>query len=210
MAEYQVIFHQRIDNYAVVQTLTQPDVGIGESFTLAGLGHGLNGDHVVYSLPEYYFRGVDTEGDLLFDYAIPIPNQVLFYDVGDTLERSAAIPQGTLTYTQTCTWVTGTQIGTWLGLALVGVDETAFLAQCASAANNLIYRRRQESSYTDSLTTVPSADVELATIMMGGSIYRQRGAIDQFASFSDMGTAAVSGLSPLIKQLAGIPRPAVA
>jgi hypothetical protein len=210
MAEYQVIFHQRIDNYAVVQTLTQPDVGIGESFTLADLGHGLNGDHVVYSLPEYYFRGVDTEGDLLFDYSIPIPNQVLFYDVGDTLERSAAIPQGTLTYTQTCTWVTGTQIGTWLGLALVGVDETAFLAQCASAANNLIYRRRQESSYTDSLTTVPSADVELATIMMGGSIYRQRGAIDQFASFSDMGTAAVSGLSPLIKQLAGIPRPAVA
>jgi hypothetical protein len=210
MAEYQVIFHQRIDNYAVVQTLTQPDVGIGESFTLAGVGHLLNGDHVVYSLPEYYFRGVDTEGDLLFDYSIPIPNQVLFYDVGDTLERSAAIPQGTLTYTQTCTWVTGTQIGTWLGLALVGVDETAFLAQCASAANNLIYRRRQESSYTDSLTTVPSADVELATIMMGGSIYRQRGAIDQFASFSDMGTAAVSGLSPLIKQLAGIPRPAVA
>ena len=58
MAEYQVIFHQRIDNYAVIQTLTQPDVGIGESFTLAGLGHGLNGDHVVYSLPEYYFRGV--------------------------------------------------------------------------------------------------------------------------------------------------------
>jgi len=210
MAEYQVIFHQRIDNYAVIQTLTQPDVGIGESFTLAGLGHGLNGDHVVYSLPEYYFRGVDTEGDLLFDYAIPIPNQVLFYDVADTLERSAAIPQGTLTYTQTCTWVTGTQIGTWLGLALVGVDETAFLAQCASAANNLIYRRRQESSYTDSLTTVPSADVELATIMMGGSIYRQRGAIDNFASFSDMGTAAVTGLSPLIKQLAGIPRPAVA
>ena len=210
MAEYQVIFHQRIDNYAVIQTLTQPDVGIGESFTLAALGHGLNGDHVVYSLPEYYFRGVNTEGDLLFDYSMPIPNQVLFYDAADTLERSAAIPQGTLTYTQTCTWVTGSQIGTWLGLALVGADETLFLAQCASAGSNLIYRRRQESGYTDSLTTVPSADVELATIMMGGSLYRQRGAIDNFSSFSDMGTAAVTGLSPLIKQLAGIPRPAVA
>ena len=210
MAVYQVIFHQRIDNYAVIQTLTQPDVGIGESFTLAGLGHGLNGDHVVYSLPEYYFRGVDTEGDLLFDYSMPIPNQVLFYDEAATLERSAAIPQGTLTYTQTCTWITGTQIATWLGIALAGVDETAFLTQCANAANNLIYRRRQEAGYTDSLTTVPSTDVQLATIMMGGSLYRQRGAIDQFASFSDMGTATVTGLSPLIKQLAGIPRPAVA
>ena len=210
MAVYQVIFHQRIDNYAVIQTLTQPDVGIGESFTLAGLGHGLNGDHVVYSLPEYYFRGVDTEGDLLFDYSMPIPNQVLFYDEAATLKRSAAIPQGTLTYTQTCTWITGTQIATWLGIALAGVDETAFLTQCANAANNLIYRRRQEAGYTDSLTTVPSTDVQLATIMMGGSLYRQRGAIDQFASFSDMGTATVTGLSPLIKQLAGIPRPAVA
>jgi hypothetical protein len=210
MAEYAVIFHQRIDDYAVVQTLTQPDVALGQTFTLSGLGHGLNGDHIVYDLPSYYFRGVDTEGDLLFDYSLPIPNQVLFYDVADTLERSAAIPQGTLTYTQTCTWVTGTQIATWLGLALVGADETGFLAQCAVAANDLIYRRRQESGYTDSLSTVPSGDVELATIMMGGSIYRQRGAIDQFASFSDMGTAAVTGLSPLIKQLAGIPRPAVA
>jgi hypothetical protein len=46
--------------------------------------------------------------------------------------------------------------------------------------------------------------------MYAGALYRQRGAIDQFASFSDMGTATVSGLSPLIKQLAGIPRPAVA
>jgi hypothetical protein len=135
---------------------------------------------------------------------------VLFYDADDDLSRSAAIPPGTLTFTETCTWITGTQIGTWLGIALAGVDETAFLAQCATAASNFIFRRRQESGYTDSLTTVPSGDVELATIMMGGSIYRQRGAIDQFASFSDMGTAAVSGLSPLIKQLAGIPRPAVA
>jgi hypothetical protein len=97
-----------------------------------------------------------------------------------------------------------------LGIALAGVDETAFLTQCANSANNFIFRRRQESGYTDSLTTVPSGDVELATIMMGGSIYRQRGAIDQFASFSDMGNATISGLSPLIKQLAGIPRPAVA
>jgi hypothetical protein len=210
MAVYQVTFHQRLDDYSVVQTLTEPDIAVGQSITLAGLGHGLNGAHTVYDLPSYLFIGVDTEGDLLFDYLQPIQNQVLFYNAGDDLERSAAIPPGTLTYTQTCTWITGTQIGTWLGIALAGVDETAFLTQCANSANNFIFRRRQESGYTDSLTTVPSADVELATIMMGGSIYRQRGAIDQFSSFSDMGTAAVSGLSPLIKQLAGIPRPAVA
>ncbi|CAB4163141.1 hypothetical protein UFOVP800_4 [uncultured Caudovirales phage] len=210
MAVYSVTFHQRLDNYAVVQTLTEPELGLGQSFTLAGLGHGLNGTHTVYALPSYYFIGVDSQGDLLFDYNWPIPNQVLFYDADDDLSRTAAIPPGTLTFTESCTWITGTQIGTWLGIALAGVDETAFLTQCANSANNFIFRRRQESGYTDSLTSVPSADVELATIMMGGSIYRQRGAIDQFSSFSDMGNATVSGLSPLIKQLAGIPRPAVA
>jgi hypothetical protein len=210
MAVYQVTFHQRLDNYAVVQTLTEPELDLGLPFTLASLGHGLNGTHNVYALPAYLFTGVTSNGDLTFDFDYPIPNQVLFYDEGDDLDRTAAIPQGTLTYTETCTWITGTQIATWLGIALAGVDETAFLTQCANSANNFIFRRRQESGYTDQLTVVPSADVQLATIMMGGSIYRQRGAIDQFASFSEMGVATVSGLSPLIKQLAGIPRPAVA
>jgi hypothetical protein len=210
MAIYQVIFHQRLDNYAVVQTLTEPELDLGLPFTLAGLGHGLNGTHNVYALPPYLFTGVTSSGDLTFDYNYPIENQVLFYDEGDNLNRSAAIPQGTLTYTEVCTWVLGPAVATWLGIALAGVDETAFLTQCASSASNFIFRRRQESGYTDSLTTSPGTDVTLAVTMYAGALYRQRGAIDQFASFSDMGVATVSGLSPLIKQLAGIPRPAVA
>jgi hypothetical protein len=210
MAVYQVIFHQRLDDYAVVQTLTEPDLDLGLPFTLAGLGHGLNGTHNVYALPPYLFTGVTSSGDLTFDYNYPIENQVLFYDAGDNLNRSAAIPQGTLTYDEICTWVLGPAVATWLGIALAGVDETAFLTQCASSASNFIFRRRQESGYTDSLTTSPGTDVTLAVTMYAGALYRQRGAIDQFASFSDMGTATVTGLSPLIKQLAGIPRPAVA
>ena len=95
MAVYQVTFHQRLDDYAVVQTLTEPDIAVGQSITLAGLGHGLNGAHTVYDLPSYLFIGVDTEGDLLFDYLQPIQNQVLFYNADDDLERTAAIPPGT-------------------------------------------------------------------------------------------------------------------
>jgi hypothetical protein len=210
MAVYQVTFHQRLDNYAVVQTLTEPELDLGLPFTIASLGHGLNGTHNVYALPAYLFTGVTSNGDLTFDFDYPIPNQVLFYDAGDDLDRTAAIPQGTLTYTEVCTWVLGPAVATWLGIALAGVDETAFLTQCASSASNFIFRRRQEAGYTDSLTTSPGTDVTLATTMYAGALYRQRGAIDQFASFSDMGVATVSGLSPLIKQLAGIPRPAVA
>jgi hypothetical protein len=210
MAVYQVIFHQRLDDYAVVQTLTEPDLDLGLPFTLAGLGHSLNGTHNVYALPPYLFTGVTSSGDLTFDYNYPIENQVLFYDVGDNLNRSAAIPQGTLTYTETCTWVLGPAVATWLGIALAGVDETDFLTQCASSASNFIFRRRQESGYTDSLTTSPGTDVTLAVTMYAGALYRQRGAINDFSGFSEMGIPASTGLSPLIKQLAGIPRPAVA
>jgi len=209
MAVYQVTFHQRLDNYAVVQTLTEPDIAVGQSITLTGLGHQLNGTHVVYDLPSYLFIGVDSEGDLIFDVNQPIPNQVLFYDADDDLDRSAAIPTGTLTYTQTCTWVTGPQIATYLGITTAG-DETAFLVQCASAANSFCYRRRQESGYTDELTTSPGGDVTLGTLMYGSALYRQRGAVDQFASFTDMASAPVVGLSGIVKQLLGISRPQVA
>lgn len=209
MAVYQVTFHQRLDDYAVVQTLTEPDIAVGQSITLAGLGHQLNGTHVVYDLPAYLFIGVDSEGDLIFDVNQPIPNQVLFYDAGDDLGRSAAIPTGTLTYTQTCTWVTGPQIATYLGITTAG-DETAFLVQCASAANSFCYRRRQESGYTDELTSSPGGDVTLGTLMYGSALYRQRGSVDQFASFTDMASAPTVGLSGIVKQLLGISRPQVA
>ena len=209
MAVYQVTFHQRLDNYAVVQTLTEPDVAVGQSMTLASLGHGLNGTHVIYDLPAYLFLGVDSEGDLIFDVNQPIPNQVLFYDADDDLGRSAAIPQGTLTYTETCTWVTGPQIATYLGITTAG-DETAFLVQVAAAANAFCFRRRQESGYTDGLTSSPGGDVTLGTLMYGSALYRQRGAVDQVASFTDMASAPVVGLSGLVKQLLGISRPQVA
>ena len=58
---------------------------------------------------------------------------------------------------------------------------------------------------------MPSGDVALGTIMYAGALYRQRGSVDQFASFSDMGAGVpVTGLSGIVKQLLGISRPQVA
>jgi len=210
MATYQIIFAQLIDNYAVVQTLTNPEIQAGESIVVASVSATFNGTKTVYAMPQYEFLGVDSNGDLLFNTSVPIPNQVLYYVAGTDTDRAAVIPQGTLTHTQTCTWINGAAVSTWLGIALAGADETAFLTQCANAANNFMFLRRQEAGYTDALATSPGTQVTLATTMYAGALYRQRGAIDTFASFSDMGTAMASGLSPLIKQLAGIPRPAVA
>ena len=205
-----VTFHMRLDDYAVVQLLQDIDLEIGQSITISGVGHGLNGTYNVRALPQYLFIGVDTEGDLLYDFNAPIPNQVLFYDVGDNLERSAAIPNGTITYTETCTWITSANIEAWLGISLVSAGDATVLTQCASAANAFCYKRRVEAGYVDSLTVSPSADVTLGTIMYGGALFRQRSSINEFASFSDMATTAPTGLSPLIKQLLGIPRPAAA
>ena len=211
MATYTVTFHQRLDNYAVVQTLENTDIAIGESITLAGLGHGLNGTHTVYALPKYEYIGVDDEGDLVLDSNVSIPNQVLFYDVGDDLLRSAAIPPGTLDYTQTCTWVISAQVQLWLGLTSPSADETTFLAQCVSAGNQVAYRRRQEAGYFDALNVSPSGDCTLGTIMLAGAYFRQRGSIDQFASFDAMGQAiTTNAFTPMVKQLLGIDRPAVA
>ena len=109
-----------------------------------------------------------------------------------------------------CQWITAGNIEDWIGIGTATAADTTFLTQCASAANNFIYRRRQECGYFDSLTTSPSGDVTLGTIMYGGALYRQRGSITDFASFDGMSTGSTTGLSPMIKQLIGVDRPQVA
>ena len=210
MAVYQIIFAQLLDNYAVVQTLTNPEIQAGESIVVASVSATFNGTKTVYAMPQYEFIGVDSDGDLLYNTNNPIPNQVLYYVAGTDTNRYAVIPQGTLTHTQSCTYINGPAVATYLGIDLAGTDETAFLTQCANAANNFIYLRRQEAGYTDSLTTSPGTQVTLAVTMYAAAMYRQRGSVDQFASFDGMGNVPTTGLSPIIKQLAGIPRPAVA
>ena len=210
MATYKITFATLIDDYAVIETLTPTDVAVGQAITVSSVSASFNGAQTVYAIPQYLFLGTDSDGDLEFDFNTPVANQILYYSDNTDVTRFAVIPQGSVVYTQTCTWTTGATLTTYLGIDLAGSDEVAFLTQCSSAANNFIYLRRQESGYTDSLTTSPSTQVTLACLMYGSALYRARGAIDQFASFSEMGTAPNTGLSPMIKQLAGIPRPAVA
>jgi hypothetical protein len=92
MATFTVTHHQRLSNVAVVQTLENTDIAVGQSITLTGLGHGLNGTHIVFAVPTYYLIDVDEEGDYIYDPDVIIPNQLLFQDAGDDLERSAADP----------------------------------------------------------------------------------------------------------------------
>lgn len=208
MAVYTVTFKQLLDGYAVLQTLTSNELEVGRDITVAGVGASFNGTFTIYALPQYEYVGLDGEGDPLYNVDIAVPNQVLFAAAGDDVDRTAAT--GTITFTPTCTWITAGQIEDWLGIGTATAADTAFLTVCASAVNAMAFRRRVEAGYFDSLTTSPSGDVTLGTIMWGGALYRARGSIDVFASFNEMGTAPTIGLSPMIKQLLGIDRPQVA
>jgi hypothetical protein len=208
MATYQVISKQLTSNYAVLQLLTPAELEVGQSITVAAVDATFNGTYTIRALPDYYFTGIDDEGDLEYNPAITIPNQVLYARTAADVARQAA--SGTLTATPTCTWITATDIEDWLGIGTATAADAAFLTICASSASQFCWRRRMEAGYVDSLVTVPSQDVRLGTIMYGGALYRQRGSMDSFASFQSMGTAPVMGLNGMIRQLLGIDRPQVA
>jgi hypothetical protein len=208
MAVYSVTNKYLIDNYAVVQLLTPAEIELGASVVIASVDATFNGTYTVRALPQYLYVGIDDEGDLLYDVNIPIPNQVLYAKTASDVIRTAAT--GTLTLTQTCTWVTAANLEDWLGIGTATAADAAFLTVCAAAASQFCWRRRMEAGYVDSLTTVPSQDVFLGTQMYGGALYRQRGSVDQFASFQNMGVTPVMGLNGMIRQLLGIDRPQVA
>jgi hypothetical protein len=204
---YSITFKQRVDDFGVVTLLVNAPLTVGQDIVTAGLGQGLDGSHVIYALPQYLVTGVNEFGIVQVNQNVPIPNQVVFIDAGPNIVRESTT--GTLS-TGVCTWIDEDDLADWLGIDVSTQAEEDFLEQCAASSSQFSFRRRNEAGYTDSLTTPPSEDVKLGTIMYAGALYRQRGSIDTFASFDGMSTAAITGLAPIIKQLLGIDRPQVA
>ena len=210
MATYSVTFKYLLDDYAVLQSLTPTEIAVGQSITVGSVDATFNGTYIVRALPQYLFLGTDTEGDLLYDFDIPIANQVLYAKTASNVERIAAT--GTITYTQTCTWVSAANLVTYLGVQITNPsDDYTLITQAVSAGNDFAYRRRQEAGYIDSLTTSPGGDATLGTLMYCAALWRSRGSLENtFASFDGMGTAPQQSLTPIVKQLLGIDRPACA
>jgi hypothetical protein len=208
MATYQVVGKYLNDDYAVLELLTQSELVVGGSITVASVDATFNGTYTVRALPQYLFIGTDDEGDLVYDPMVPIANQVLYAKTADDVERQAAT--GTVVFTQTCTWITQQNVLDWLGISVATAGDQTFVTTCAAASNAFCFRRRQEASYIDSLTTVPSQDVYLGTVMYAGMLYKSRGTVDVFSSYQDMGQTPVVGMNGQIKQLLGIDRPACA
>jgi hypothetical protein len=132
MATYTVTNKYLIDDFAVLQLLTPSEIAVGQSITVAGVDATFNGTYLVRALPQYLYIGVDTEGDLLYDYQIPIADQVLYARVADDVERTAAT--GTVTYAPVCTWVTAADVMTYLGITIANPsDDYTLLTQSVSA-----------------------------------------------------------------------------
>ena len=212
MAEVSPIVRAyRKDGYAVVQLLVSSDITPNQEGEITGVGDGFDdAGALIVDCPQYEFTGVDDNGDWTFNYLNPIPNQVMYQNAGADVEIYAVDPYGSFEFNPAAGWITGTELATYLGLTYA--SDSAFFTQCAAAASHLAYRRRLEANYlTDEPAVAPSEDVKVGTLMLGMAIYRQRGSIDQFASFSDMGgTIPVTGLSPMVKMLLGINRPVCA
>ena len=208
MAVFNLAFHARLDNYAILQTFVDTEIQSQDSVVVAGADHGFSGTHTVISTEPYEFIGVSDEGDLLFDYDVIMENQFIYKNTGTDFERSVAT--GTVTYTPTCSWITSADVTSWLGIEVATANDTAFIAVCVSAANSWAFRKRREAGYTDSLTTAPDGAAKLGTIMYAATQYRSRGAVDGYASFDSMGMGTPTMSLGQIMQLLGCGRPQVA
>ena len=210
MATFTVTHQMVLDNVAVVQTLESTDIAVGQTITLSGCAAQLNGAHVVFAVPTYLFIGTDDQGDYLFNPDVIIPNQLLFQDVGADLAREAVDPVGSLVWTQSCSWITVSDLTEFLGISGATANDTAFMTSSVNASNAWSFKRRVQAGYSDSLTTVPDAAVKAGVVLMAASLYRERGSIDSFASFQDMSISAPVASMGRINQLLGIKRSQVA
>jgi hypothetical protein len=207
MAAFTITHTQRLDNVAILQTLESTDIAIGQTIVVSS-NASYAGTYIVQDVPVYLFTGTDDYGDYLFDTDVIIPNQLLVLQVGADTERATAT--GVVTWTQTCTWVTAQNVLDFLGIATASANDTTFVTTCTAAANAWAFRKRVEAGYHDALATSPTSAATLGTTMYAGSLYRQRGSVDSFASFEAMSQSAPTASMGEIMRLLGINRSQVA
>jgi len=209
MAVFTVTHAQRVDGYAVIQTLEATDITIGQTIIVAGVGNNFDATYIVQAVPTFEFAGVGYEGDFQYDFDVTITNQLLVKSNFDNYQRSAAT--GTVTWTQSCTWLSSTApVIEFLGIASATANDTAFLTTCVAAANAWCFSRRVQAGYHDQLNSAPNSAVLLGATIYAAGLYRERGTTgDSYASFGDMSGPPLMTLGR-VNQLLGIKRSQVA
>jgi hypothetical protein len=208
MATFDLAFNTRLDNVVVLQTLLESGIQVGDTVTIAGNTVITNGNYKVLSTESAEFIGVDEFGDYEFDYNVIFINQFLVANTGTDVERDIAA--GTVAFTPSISWITSADVIEFLGISVATANDTAYIATCVAAANFYCWNKRRESNYADSQTTVPNNSVKLGTILYAGTLYRERGSADSFASFDSMSSMPIPSTLGRIMQLLGTPRASVA
>lgn len=110
----------------------------------------------------------------------------------------------------TVAWVTPADVALFLGVPQADAADDEWLAQSTAAANAVAFRRRAAAGYTDDAAVVPDDAVKSGTVLYAGALYRERGAVDGFASFTELGAFIPAGGSwGQIQRLWGVNRMAV-
>ena len=104
-------------------------------------------------------------------------------------------------------WATVDDVTDALGLPVSDPDH---LGRCVDAANAYAFRRRYAAGYIDDPDIAPGPDATMGTIVYAVALYRERGAVDSYASFETF-TAGVIPQSTFgqVNRLLGVPKPAV-
>ena len=209
MTTFQIIQSSRVDGYGVVQSLEPiASIPLGSPVNIVGSTRGLDGNQqTVWSLVDYELIRVDADGTLVFDYDVPRPQQLIFPNAGNDL--AYGVDSGEIRWEPEATWITSADVTEWLGISAATANDTAFIATCVAAANVYCYRVRHEAGYHDDADAAPDSSVALGATMYAATLYRERGSVDSFASFDQMGGAVPFGTMQRIKQLLGVPRAAI-
>lgn len=208
MATFDLAFNTRLADVVVLQTLLESGIQVGDTVTIAGNSVISNGNYKVLSTESAEFIGLDQFGDYEFDYNVIFINQFLVANAGADVERDIAA--GTVAFSPSISWITSAMVLEFLGIDVATANDTAFIATCVAAANYWCWNKRRESNYADSQTTVPNNSVKLGTILYAGTLYRERGSADSFASFDSMASIPIPSTLGRIMQLLGTSRASVA
>jgi len=205
---FDITHKQLVSNFAVIQTLEPVPTDVGDSITIASVGAPFNGTFTVYSMEPYLLVDITDEGDLVFNPDIIQNYQVIYKCTGANVGRQAST--GTLTYTIHPTWIDDQDVLDWLGIDPATQNDEDFVTVCVEASLDWCWNRRREAGYHDSMTVVPNHAVHLGAVMYAATLYRERGAVDGYASFTDLGGIAPTMSLGRIYQLLGVNRSQVA
>ena len=125
MTTYDITQSSRVDGYDVLQTLESlPAIPLGNTINVVGSTRGLDGNgQTVWSLVEYELVRVTDEGELVFDYDVYRPNQIIFPNAGNDL--AYGVDSGEVRWEPEPTWITSADVEEFLGISAATANETA-------------------------------------------------------------------------------------